>query len=615
MSSRSINRRLLVLQAGWTVAQAQLLLAHSQAEYVVIQRTEPQTYWYVYRLEVVQKDLSPHHPDVAIYLALNLQETSASPTLNSNQLENAEYLSVVLDDQHHLQGVINPSAQAKGTEFDPFFKAYPSVVAPNHAQLNQAFDLAVGFRDTPDAGLIGGHNPIVIHGLQVDEQCTIMLSGDGLQFDREQAELAFDMQATLFFKATPTRTGRCMMYVDYYRQRQLVGHAERVVLVDSNAEPEPSDASPFDFGSTPVDLLINLRRDGDTFKWTAMPHDQAFTPVHNLPSQQALSEQAAQNCAVDLLGAAVNPSLLLAQRELEALASDLGQFVPSPIWQLHSDLAQKLQRPLTVLLRSNDLSLPWELAMVEAPLLAGDQPLYWAAQTHFARWYIHPQVSPMPPDQLNISQISAIASRYGWDSGQAELVHAVDEQTMLQTQWQTQAYEATIQALDPLLSQATTQTGHLLHFAVHGRSQPNARIQEIILADNNAISAKALVGNTRRRPPQFSFVFINACQVATPGQSLGQAAGFPAEILKSGAAGFVAPLWEADDQAAGSFAAQFYSQAFQAQPLGAILQQYRLSYVANSTTTRLAYIFYGHPALRLAYSSKGATHAQQPSAA
>ena len=64
------------------------------------------------------------------------------------------------------------------------------------------------------------------------------------------------------------------------------------------------------------------------------------------------------------------------------------------------------------------------------------------------------------------------------------------------------------------------------------------------------------------------FVFLNACQVGTDERVLGDYGGFASTLLRIGAVGVVAPLWNVKDDVAAAFARQFYAAALSAAGAG-----------------------------------------------
>jgi CHAT domain-containing protein len=205
-----------------------------------------------------------------------------------------------------------------------------------------------------------------------------------------------------------------------------------------------------------------------------------------------------------------------------------------------------------------------------------------------------------PPNDIPISRLTAVAASYGLGTDLSKLQHALDEQKMLQTGRQARPLQANRAALQVLVTEAKT-AGHLIHFAVHGLSDPDANDQALLLDDKTRLLPSALAGRFRcGDTPAFAFVFLNACQVGTAASCLGQAAGFPGDLIRGGTLGFLAPLWDVDDEVARAFAERFYAATLdEHQTVGEVLAAERANYAAEGSTTPMAYIYYGHPNLRL----------------
>src|SRR5262249_19194783 len=102
------------------------------------------------------------------------------------------------------------------------------------------------------------------------------------------------------------------------------------------------------------------------------------------------------------------------------------------------------------------------------------------------------------------------------------------------------------------------------------------------------------------QPRPYSLVFINACQCGTGGQSLGQLSGFPGRLTRRGVGAVIAPLWEVDDAEARDFATGFFVKALDdGLEIGGALKSLRQNGPGPHSITRFAYIFYGHPLLKL----------------
>ena len=63
---------------------------------------------------------------------------------------------------------------------------------------------------------------------------------------------------------------------------------------------------------------------------------------------------------------------------------------------------------------------------------------------------------------------------------------------------------------------------------------------------------------------------------------------------------FIGPLWEVQDSIAEAVAEQFYQLVFgSGEEVGETLRQLRSSWSKRDSITPWAYLFYGHPRLRL----------------
>jgi CHAT domain-containing protein len=137
-----------------------------------------------------------------------------------------------------------------------------------------------------------------------------------------------------------------------------------------------------------------------------------------------------------------------------------------------------------------------------------------------------------------------------------------------------------------------------LHFAVHGSYAPEGVLEGLILVDGDTLDPMAVKGSAFARAP---FVFLNACQVGSGNEVLGDYAGLAEAFLHAGASAVVAPLWSIDDAAAKDLALRFYTSVFdEGRPPAEVLRDERRDFAGpygDGAATRLAYQYFGHPAL------------------
>jgi CHAT domain-containing protein len=113
---------------------------------------------------------------------------------------------------------------------------------------------------------------------------------------------------------------------------------------------------------------------------------------------------------------------------------------------------------------------------------------------------------------------------------------------------------------------------------------------------------------------QRPFLFVNACQVGSAGALLGEWSGFAGNSIHGGFGAFLAPLWSVIDEDAKDFALGFYHSMLAEQktpeetlPTAAdVLRRLRGGYKSGTKlkATYLAYVFYGHPLLRVRHGAK-----------
>ena len=104
----------------------------------------------------------------------------------------------------------------------------------------------------------------------------------------------------------------------------------------------------------------------------------------------------------------------------------------------------------------------------------------------------------------------------------------------------------------------------VLHVALHGKYDAQGNQEGIVLLKKSPaggavaqyLTPTMLEGGSLPHGP---FVFLNACQVGADETVLGDYAGFASTLLRIGAAGVVAPLWNVKDDVAHTVARTFYA--------------------------------------------------------
>jgi hypothetical protein len=272
--------------------------------------------------------------------------------------------------------------------------------------------------------------------------------------------------------------------------------------------------------------------------------------------------------------------------------------LPPEFWNaLRLVQARVKDRSPTVLLLSQEPYVPWELAVMEPPLIDEKAPPFLGAQVSIGRWVIGPRVKVPPPAEVNVDQAAVIWGVYklpGWQ----RLAEAEDEASHIRDDYG--AVSVTADTVEVLACLKGSPLADLLHFAVHGIYDPNGVQDGLVLTDGQALDPMEVKGSQLTTAP---FVFLNACQVGTGNRILGDYAGMAAAFLYAGASGVVAPLWSIKDSVAKQIALDFYAKTKAGSRPADVFRTERAAFTAGAgnSPTYLAYQFFGHPNMELVW--------------
>jgi hypothetical protein len=356
-------------------------------------------------------------------------------------------------------------------------------------------------------------------------------------------------------------------------------------------------------GTEKADLTVTVRRSDRLgfIDWTFdSPHTDVVTPnPEPYPKELPDPEGFLRNAILQIDGAEGQGGVF---NDVLALANRVAQSIPDAVWQAIRAVATKRGEPPTILLVSEEPRIPWELAKVDPPLIAGtDMPPFLAAQARIGRWVQATAVvdgrtrpSPNPPRRKDVSSVGVVSGNYSKTTW-ADLAHARKEAAALVKVYGAQKIGATNRDMFELLR--GVPAADLLHFAVHGRYNPQNPGQEsgIILTDGKSLHANEIAARDLASAP---VVFLNACQVGAGQLELGAYSGVAAAFVEAGASAVVAPLWKIDDGIAMDIALAFYRSAARGEALSEVLRAARKPFVDSYDTksaTWMAYQLFGHP--------------------
>lgn len=508
------------------------------------------------------------------------------------------------------------------------FSAYPRLDAPAEVEPEAIFEVVVGFRAEADPSLDTGE-PIVVDNPDLDKSCLVILRAEGADVIGDYyKQLALKQDTAVIFTCRAhVNVAEILLSVDYFYDNQPIGLAQRRVRLSTAppADDNPDDAeveTMLDPMRLPdaaqyVDLNLIIHKIGPKLSWELSSHHLGSPPIIITTE---LSDPR-QFCANLLTGLKTENSRgALAYNILTNIGRKIADEMPSEFFETLQAVYQVIKRIPTLLILTNEPYIPWELALLDDPLDPDPTcPSFLSTQSIIGRWIYHKRVPTPPPVSLHIAQTTVAASDYS-DSGQLGYLNlALQEQADLVAYFHACGLAVTelemTHEFKAFLSRLKGKPGHLLHIAAHGLVDLEANEEYLFLAGNRRekLLPSAMVPALRKKePPHFTFVFLNACQVGIAGEALGQAAGFPGDLICNGVQGFIAPLWEIHGKDAYHLAKAFYLAAVdQATPLAEFLYKWRhekyKEWLLNNdkeagSTTPMAYIFYGHPRLRLEVS-------------
>jgi hypothetical protein len=289
-----------------------------------------------------------------------------------------------------------------------------------------------------------------------------------------------------------------------------------------------------------------------------------------------------------------SPTLALG---LHGIGLTIGEKVPAEMWAaLQTVVGAVAPRRPTVLLLSEEAYVPWELAAMPVPF---DPSVigFLGAQVTIGRWVLATERPPQPPPRfVHVRQMVVITGNYD-QPGWSRLEHAEAEAATLVERYHAIGIDAVTEPVVGCL--LGKPNADVLHFSLHGKYDPTTAKQGLVLIDGEVIDPLVVKGGSL---PEAPLVFLNACQVGTGQETLGDYAGLAESFLFAGAAAVVAPLWSIDDRVASELAERFYARAFAGEAVAEIVRSERAAFGTGddpNSSTLVAFQFFGHPAMHL----------------
>jgi CHAT domain-containing protein len=514
-------------------------------------------------------------------------------------------------------GVTTPVTAAP--DEDPPRTTYARLSCPDAVVVDTAFDVSVGLAAKPDQRVVGEamtRPPSSVGAYTI----TIQLVADGMRLAEPTGTWRVDLPVTaddpypattvrLVPDATDQPITATSIRAMYSVAGSPIGLAVRSVAIVRSAElmeraPAPAPAPGVDLalpsGQVAPDLTVRIERAESQQSGRLLVQLLAADPAVVTPDAPVLIDIGGDPAADlrriinEMTEVEGKPTQYVALRGIGLAIADQ---LPVEFWNVLADVAARVRgRAPTVLFLSAEPYVPWELAVVDPPL-DPDLPPFLAAQATVGRWLLGQRRPPLPPPMsVSVGGFAAVSGVYQLPGWQRLFDAEAEAADLVRVHKAIPIDATTIGILDLLRGRPAAD---VIHFAVHGSYEAELAMDGLILVDGSALDALAVRGTPLHGHP---FVFLNACQVGRGNQLLGDHAGLAAAFLFAGAAGVIAPLWQIDDRIARDIAIRFYERALRGEAPAEILRTERAAFrdtPETTSSTYLAYQFFGHPGLRL----------------
>ena len=517
------------------------------------------------------------------------------------------------------------------------FRAFPALDCPDEVREGDRFTLVARFTAQPPSAEPSAQ-PVIVAAAPPQLTFVVQVGGFGFTFPEGiRRELTVDRDAPdgpvaqfevlagdVNVRATRT------LEVSFEYAGEVCGMAWRDVQVTAQAAPpaEPPVAASGGTGvslggQTAPSLTVAIRSEPGSaqLEWLFHPREDIDRPSQRVTT--TLEAPSAEAFAVQLMAqlpaAKDAVSLPLTVRGMGKL---INRVLPEDFWAMVEATWRTTpdgQRP-SLLLTTSEPFVPWELAWVddevvdpallpegitEGPLGSLWRVGRWVPPVRRRRGPDRPAVPPAA--RVDADAVAVVIGDYAADTKIRSLPHAVEEGKAIALRYKALPLTVNEGDVDRLLNAALERDGAayaptVVHFASHGQvSTTQQQYTGILLSGGRRLDLLTVEGS-RLGESSAPFVFLNACQVGTASTVLSTYGGLAGAFLGTGCRGFLAPLWNVDDEVAKSIALDFYQRTLgEGLPVGEAVRQIRAGFGTGEagTATPLAYVFYGHPDLQL----------------
>jgi hypothetical protein len=533
--------------------------------------------------------------------------------------------------------------------------AYPRIdidahrdVRPEVVVLDEPFDVVVGLDKFKDTRISQTGALRFMAGATTDLEVILVYDPNSLvaQGDTRLVLQVSDADpyptATVSFVALyqPDLPSERRIGVHYIVDGQVVGIAWRTLVAVPYAKDVPNAPTPqagadalMDLqpllGADLPDLILSISAsDGAAtgeFVWTVYASASDVT-VPDAPRVSKLTSDL-QGFVTDMRQTvSMSQGPFADYLSLAGKAKLIGRAMPDGVRAVIRRVVEDADRKTaaTILLLTEEVTLPWELAVLEPPLdtpWGGISP-FLGAHAAISRWPLsNARPRPTPRSAVAVKRAAVLTANYTGVMGWGELKDAQEEADFVRTLF-TSVVPVNPSLRDVVNLFSGNPPADVLHVALHGQFDSQGDQGGLVLLATDAAGnlttrsqfltpAQVLTGSLDDGP----FVFLNACQVGADKRVLADNGGFASTLLQIGATAVVAPLWNVNDVTAADFARDFYAATWTATgeggpaPVSAAeaVRSLRARYTqpaAEAETpgvdaTLIAFQVFGHPRLRL----------------
>lgn len=671
-----LGKFLPVFKGDLSAAAARLNRDFSKASVAIRRQYGANILWYSRPVAHVLERCTKAAPDALLIDVLNLHEPDSRPTVSIADATQAPADSVVLDGSEPVRvgplevvsstratrgatrgarpaapaatGGARPAAAAPPAAGAPqLISAWPRLDAPTFVAAKEPFEVVVGLSDQAQKEVSGNRLSIEVPAGLKKLPLTVVLLARGVDAPEGwEQPLNIDVGNPTAASATFHLVGKeptepfflTMIEARFVRDGTSIGGASRPLCIGRSGTKAPAPvglgtpwvAQPLEGTSiqlgagAPTDLTIELLktdRNAASGAFDCVLHSPHPLTGSKGPYPIDLGQDAKTFAKTIVEQVRQFSGNDIVDNLLQSVGSVVADKLGLPALQAVAEVAKATAPRLpTVLLVSAERYVPWELALMQAPLDA-NRPPYLGAQVLLGRWIqegrpqdpTSGQSRPpaQPPNHIPVKQMAVMVGKYRDGSNLNPLPNAEAEAKAIVKSYDAIALGATMSALKQLLDASLqrdfeTVGADAVHFAGHGDFDPAKPESSMLFLSDGMPLSSLLFRSAKYGGKQQPLLFLNACMLGLGGELLGDAGGFPGNCLKGGFGGVLGALWEVDDVAAQEIAIEFWKRALPkpgkaGEPIGQILLDLRAKYVPadGAETTYLSYVFYGHPALQL----------------